>query len=263
MITTAIDVVNLAIASYKPIKVYSLFSGGHDSLTASYIASQASQFDGCVHINTGIGIEETREFVRATCAERHWPLIEMHPDKLTYDELVLNKGFPSGPQSHKTMYYWLKQRQVRRLVKQSKQTYFDRVLLVTGIRVEESKRRMLAKLSVRYRKDGCAIWVNPILDWTAVDCSRLIEQVGLVRNPVVDALHKSGECLCGAFANANDIEEIRMWYPKTAERIAELEQKAKAAGVPCLWAGAPGQIVGRKAGRPKGTFKRPLCIGCE
>lgn len=49
---------------YEPSAVYGLFSGGHDSLCSTHIASTMPNFKGVVHANTGIGIEETREFVR-------------------------------------------------------------------------------------------------------------------------------------------------------------------------------------------------------
>ena len=256
-IKASIDLINQTIEEYKPIKVYGLFSGGHDSLTATYVASLSQKFDAAVHINTGIGIEETRQFVRQTCSKRNWPLIELYPDIKSYDDLVLDKGFPRGPKSHCTMYYWLKQRQVRRLVREAKTKKMDKVLLITGIRVEESRRRMMAKIATPVYKFGAQIWVNPILDWTASDCNQVIFDAGLDRNPVVDFLHRSGECLCGAFARAKDIEEIRMWYPETAKRIAELERKCREKGlVDCVWAGYP-KGIGRK------TISGPLCIGCS
>ena len=62
----ASKVLDQAIAACKPKAVFGLFSGGHDSLTATYVASQHSAFTAAVHINTGIGIEATREFVRKT-----------------------------------------------------------------------------------------------------------------------------------------------------------------------------------------------------
>src|SRR5438105_52319 len=141
----ALFVIETAVVAHHPRRLFALFSGGHDSLASTYIASLHPASSGAVHINTRIGIEETRQFVRETCTARGWPLIELFPDRKTYDDLVLERGFPHGPKSHNTMYYWLKQRQVRRLVKQHKQGRFDRIGLVTGIRVAESARRMQSK----------------------------------------------------------------------------------------------------------------------
>jgi 3'-phosphoadenosine 5'-phosphosulfate sulfotransferase (PAPS reductase)/FAD synthetase len=133
-----------AIAAHNPKRVYGFFSGGHDSLTATAIVAKHPLFTGVVHINTGIGIEETRAFVRDTCRERGWPLFEYGPpDKLdrpqkTYEQMVLEWGFPS-PQEHKIMYGRLKQLAVESLLRD---TAPDRVLFGTGIRKDESVRRM-------------------------------------------------------------------------------------------------------------------------
>ncbi len=248
-----------AVERFNPSHVFALFSGGHDSLTSTAIAAHHPRFSAAVHINTGIGIEETREFVREACRREGWPLIEMHPDQWTYDQLVMQRGgFPSGPKSHSTMYYFLKQRQVRRLVREHKTGIHDRILLVTGIRIDESTRRMGAGLSIPVRREGGQVWVNPILDWSARDCSDFIEETGLARNPVSDLLHRSGECLCGAFARANEIREIELWFPRTASRIHELEGRAAAAGLKsCVWAsrvpGASKQI----------HIQHELCASCE
>ena len=55
---------------------------------------------------------------------------------------------------------------------------------------------------------------------------------GVPRNPVVDLIHKSGECLCGAFAKPNELREIEYWYPEVGKRIRDLEAKVRAAGFP-------------------------------
>lgn len=86
--------------SPRPSSIFALFSGGHDSLCSTALAAKHPSFTAAVHINTGIGIAATREFVRETCAERGWPLIEMHPDAKTYRDLVIEKGMPGGPKAH-------------------------------------------------------------------------------------------------------------------------------------------------------------------
>src|SRR5262245_58615456 len=88
--------------------------------------------------------------------------------------------------------------------------------LVTGIRKQESQRRMGAGISEPVRRDPKntrITWVSPILDWSKIDCGRFIEKQGLSRNRVVDLLHRSGECLCGAMAAAREIREIGRWFP--------------------------------------------------
>lgn len=217
--------------SNRSYPTFGLFSGGHDSLTSTALAAEMPGFVAAAHINTGIGIEETREFVRETCRRQGWPLIELHAER-TYEDLVLTRGgFPSGPKSHSSMYWYLKQKQVNKLVREHKQGATGRVVLVTGIRKAESTRRMGAGISVPERRDGAKIWLNPILDWTARQCSEFMAARGLVRNPVVDLLHRSGECLCGALAHRDEIREIELWFPQAAERIHALEAKARELGL--------------------------------
>lgn len=79
-------VLSVAVNRVRPVKVFALFSGGHDSLCAADVASLIPYFDGCVHIDTGI--EQTREFVRATCCKQGWPLLEYRPP-VSYEEIVL------------------------------------------------------------------------------------------------------------------------------------------------------------------------------
>ena len=40
----------------------------------------------------------------------------------------------------------------------------------------------------------------------------------------------SGECLCGAFAKPDELEEIRLWFPEVAAQIDELQRDVRAAG---------------------------------
>jgi 3'-phosphoadenosine 5'-phosphosulfate sulfotransferase (PAPS reductase)/FAD synthetase len=247
-----------AIQEHQPVRaVFGLFSGGHDSLTSTSIAAQHEDFTAAVHINTGIGIEETREFVRETCKEQGWPLIELHSEH-RYEDLVLKRGgFPQGPKSHSSMYYYLKQRPLDGLIRDTKKARGDRVVLVTGIRVAESVRRMNAAISVPIRRDGASVWVNPILDWTASDCGTYMAAMNIRRSPVVDLLHRSGECLCGALAREEEIHEIDLWYPEAAKRIHDLEAQARACGLKhTRWAS-------RKAWGDAEQITLPMCASCE
>ncbi len=251
---TALDA---AVEEHDPSHVFALFSGGHDSLCSTALTATHPRFTAAVHINTGIGIEDTRTFVRDTCKEQGWPLIEMHPDAKTYRDLVIEKGMPGGPKAHNTMYYWLKQRQVRQLVREHKQGRHGRVALVTGIRTAESERRMASVMAQPVHRIGAQVWVNPILDWTAVDCGRFIEREELRRNPVVDHLHRSGECLlCGALAHARELKDIELWYPREAAMLHEYERLAFEHGhAETVWAGRLRSGVSRQ--------QLPLCTSCE
>lgn len=78
-----------------------------------------------------------------------------------------------------------------------------------------------------------------------------------LNNPVSEKLHMSGECLCGAFAKPDELEEIRFWFPEVAAEIDRLEAEVAAAGHRepfCRW--------GHGQGKP--TEKTgPLCTSCD
>ena len=252
------DLIEQAVSAYHPGAVFALFSGGHDSLTSTAIAAQHPAFTAAVHINTGIGIPATRDFVRDTCAEQDWPLIELHA-AARYEDLVLQRGgFPSGPKSHSSMYWHLKQKPLDGLIRRTKRRKGDNIVLVTGIRTSESVRRMGAGISVPIRRDDhCRVWVNPILDWSALDCGRYMAERGLRRNPVVDVLHRSGECLCGALAREEEIHEIDAWFPRVGQRIHDLEEQARCAGLKATrWAS-------RHKWGDSVALTLPMCSSCE
>src|SRR4029079_4773965 len=86
-----------AIAKFKPVAVYALFSGGHDSLTATHIAARHPKLTGVIHINTGFGVPQTREFVRETAAREGWNFKEYKAKEdcgQDYKALVREFGFP-------------------------------------------------------------------------------------------------------------------------------------------------------------------------
>jgi 3'-phosphoadenosine 5'-phosphosulfate sulfotransferase (PAPS reductase)/FAD synthetase len=258
----AVACIDSAVREHSLTAVYALFSGGHDSLSSTLVASQHESFVGAVHINTGIGVEQTRDFVRETCATNGWSLEEVKAPEGLYEELVLTRGgFPYGSQSHNAMLYYLKQKPLAAWFKGIKGV---RVGFVTGIRRHESVRRMGAGISVPVRPDGRKVWISPILDWSSVDCGRLIAHRGLARNPVVDLLHRSGECLCGALAREREIHEIAAWFPEIAQRINALERECERRGiVASVWAGKSARRLdpGQQQLFAKADFA-PLCTSC-
>lgn len=242
-----------AVKRHSPRGVVGMFSGGHDSLCATHIASQHAAFRGAAHMNTTIGIEATREFVRRVSMERQWRLREYRPP-VSYRDIVLKHGFP-GPGSHLFMYTRLKERCVRQLMRDLQHRPGDRVALVTGVRLAESTRRMGHVKPVQ--KEGGKLWVAPILHWTDDDKNEYMAFHGLPRNPVVDQLCMSGECLCGAFASPGEIAEIEAAFPVVAAEIRALEAEARAAGVHAVWGTRPPS----ETREPKRAG--PMCHSCE
>lgn len=247
------------IAEHRPSHIFGLFSGGHDSLCSTHLASTLPGFSGVIHCNTGIGIEETREYVRETCERFGWRLHELHASR-NYEDLVMDRGgFPSGPQSHNSMLYYLKEKPLREFIQTQKRHRHDRIGLVTGIRTGESRRRMAAAISVPVKREGAKLWINPILDWSDRDKNAYMGAHDLPRNQVTDLLHRSGECLCGALSRREELVEIAGWYPEVAQRIYALEKRAKEAGLDDhFWAMRSPVSANQLELMPTS----PLCVGC-
>ncbi len=250
-VARSLKLIDDAMAKYNPCAVLGLFSGGHDSLTAVHVAAKHSAFSYAVHINTGIGVPETREFVRKTAYMMAWDLHEYSAKACgqDYEKIVAQYGFP-GPGQHSTMYIQLKERPLRVAIAQAKLGYkrTRSVMLISGVRFQESERRMGYQEPVT--RDGSKIWVNIINDWSKADCNRYIESNNIPRSPVVDKIHKSGECLCGAFAKPGEFAELKFWYPEYADYIKGLQVPPNR---PHCW----GERPGRK------TKVGPLCAGCS
>ncbi len=232
-----------------------LFSGGNDSTTLLHIFRDIAPH--AVHANTGIGIEQTRQFVRDTCASWNLPLLEVHPGPgNTYEELVLTQGFP-GPAHHWKMYQRLKERGLRvarrQLVKNPRR---ERVLFIAGRRRQESDRR---KDIPAMEREGSVVWVSPLVDWTKEDLNTYRALWNVPRNEVSDLLHMSGECLCGAFAKAEELEEIEMWFPEAVDHIRQLEARVTANPAidrqRCQWGWGAYRTGKEKVG--------PMCSSCD
>lgn len=265
-----LELIDAAIKEFRATHVIGLFSGGHDSLVATHLAKQHPKFSFALHINTGIGVQATREFVRQTCQEWRIELREYkaeentggngEPDPQIYEELVMERGFP-GPAQHTKMYNRLKERPLRMALRDIERSRKDRTILITGVRQEESERRMRHVEPVQIW-EGTKIWVAPIWDLTKIDINRYIEENGISRNPVVDLIHKSGECLCGAFASPGELKELEGWFPEEALCIRKLEQKVREAGFPWGWEDRPPNWF-LEVQNGQMMLDQMLCIGCN
>lgn len=235
-----------------------LYSGGNDSTTVAHLFKHRANY--AIHANTTIGIEQTRQFVRDTCKTFGLELLEyVPPAGSTFRDLVLDQGFP-GPGMHYKMYQRLKERclvQARRqLVDNPRQ---DRIVFLSGRRRTESARRAnVPEMS----RQGSIVWVSPLVNWTKTDMNTYRQIVGNVpRNEVSDLIHMSGECLCGAFAKLNELDEIGLWFPDVVEHIHELEREVTATGKfpekVCRWGWGAGTPVGDD------VQSGPLCSSCE
>lgn len=273
-IAASVREMNAVIEQLKPKLVVGLMSGGDDSIPACLIASKCQQFDGILHVNTGIGIEDTRTHVRSVCSEMGWKLWEYKasentkadgtPDPMDYEAIVLKHGFP-GAFGHRMMYSKLKERQLRRFKRdqgisgagKKKQ----RVLFVSGVRKQESARRKKTVPTELISLTPSEIWAAPIREWDRKDCREAREVAGIPRNPVSFNIHKSGECLCGAFAKKGELAEIEFFYPETGRYLRDLERRAKEAGHNWGWEDqAPSKPKSQASTAP---LNQHLCVKCN
>lgn len=241
-----------------------MFSGGNDSIVLAHLMRGMATH--AVLANTETGIEETYQFVRDTCRSWRLPLIEKRPP-VAYRDLVIEHGFP-GPAHHEKMYQRLKERCFRA----AKRDLMDdprnqRVVFLAGRRRRESERRnsrAAAGAIVPVERDGNVIWVSPLHDWTNEDINTYRKRfVDCPRNEVADHLHMSGECLCGAFARPDELDEVGFFYPAAKARINQWEAEALAAGKApterCRWGWGAYDTQSRLGPRPK-TGR--LCSSC-
>lgn len=233
-----------------------LFSGGKDSTVLAHLFKSKADF--AVHINTTIGIEKTRQFVRDTCKSWKLPLIERKPPQgSTYEELVIDQGFP-GPGHHWKMYQRLKERALRIVRRELVTSRSERVVFLAGRRRSESKRRMNVP---EMEREGSVVWISPIVNWTAMDLSDYrAANPDCPSNPVSDLIHMSGECLCGAFASPGERKEIGFWFPEVERELARLESLVTDVGShptkKCRW----GWGAGTSAKKSKSGH---LCSSCD
>ncbi len=228
-----------------------LFSGGNDSTVLAHMFRDDATH--AIHADTTIGIQQTRQFVRDTCAGWGLELVETRAP-VSYRDLVLERGFP-GPAMHWKMYSRLKERALdaARHELGVAGSRSKAALFLAGRRRAESERRANVPL---WENDGSVIWVSPLAMWTKLDLNTYREMFDDVpRNEVSDLLHMSGECLCGAFAKPGELNEIGQWFPEVAEEIRQLERDVAAAGhAPpfCRW--------GHGEGTPSPSGR--LCSSC-
>jgi 3'-phosphoadenosine 5'-phosphosulfate sulfotransferase (PAPS reductase)/FAD synthetase len=264
-----------AVAEYRPVEIFAGFSGGHDSLVSTHFTMGWSGEATALHLNTGIGIEATRRFVRSTAADRSWSFHEATTAE-SYDDMILGRvegvpgGFP-GPAMHATYYQRLKERPLRKVASEARSGHprGERrwVMIVTGIRGDESAVRTGYQRAVSVQATDSLVWVNPFY-WATADHFRAYrERHDLPSNPVCTRLGFSGECLCGAFADTGELCRIRATCPATADRIEALQVEAANAGYPWGYEqGPPRWFAAAKRGQSFFPFHdghRPMCHNCE
>lgn len=238
-----------------------LFSGGHDSLVATHFSMEKGLAEAVLHIDTGTGLPQNQDFVEDFCRGRGYPLT-VESSSYSLKELAVEFGFPS-PATHTWTYRYLKERPLREVAKRSD----GKPHFYTGVRRQESERRF------RNVEDGREtdrfVWYAPIASFSKRDVEAYIDDHDLPRNPVVENIHRSGECFCGAFA-ARDEEliDLEAHYPRHYNYLLEVEERVQSEiGTSedyCFWGHGeadPRSLRAEKA--EKDDQQLVLCRGCQ
>jgi len=196
---------------------FGLLSGGKDSAVAVHKMFQEAEDDKknpvAVYLDTGIGIQENREYVEKLCDHYGWQLWTLRTQE-NYEELVKQYGFP-GPSKHTMFYAALKERQLQKLGSIAEEPHY-----YTGIRASESQRRM--GNAERIDEQHGAVWHSEIIDWSLEQVERYIEEHDIPENELWNKGHFK-DCGCGAFGSPEELLEIEADYPEMYERITGLE----------------------------------------
>lgn len=266
------QVLERAIAEVNPSKIYVLFSGGKDSsVTLEFLWREyPNLLSGVIHVDTTIADPETAEFSAEFCRERNLDLHIVRPAR-SYEEMVLQFGF-FGPGLHSIPYNELKNKPIEAFARAQKRDRNDRILLLTGVRADESARR--AQNTRELTKRGSVYYSAPLIDYSRHDMERYRTEFSVPKSPCANLLCMSGDCFCGAKAKPEEIKDIKLLRPVVAEQISLLEEKVRCAGFTnCVWGVRPTEDdlatirlrlknagIAQDPGQEDATG--PLCINC-
>ncbi len=219
---------------------WSLFSGGKDSIVTAHVLASRSELNGLVFLDTGIATYDVLPHVKDVSQTYDWPL-KVYRTSYSYDDLVLRYGFPCTKRSHQWFMSYLKGRGIRQFKKE-----FPQGVLASGVRVKESISR---SISAKEWGEWEQVKVYaPILTWSDEEVWTYIRANNLPVSPAYQALHISGDCLCGAFGSDEELAMLRAFYPQEYQRIIDLQfKRSEISTKHCKW----------------GVKKKPPSCQCE
>ena len=255
--------------------IFAAVSGGDDSIVALYFAylSPHIELDGILHIDTGIGIPETREYVEEIAEDLGLKCYTVGEGNIrypheSYSYLVTKFGFPgANPIAHSQVQSNLKDKPFNRF-----ESYINGdIALISGVRKAESNRRydklrQLAENGINEVKQ--ILWVSPIVEFDEKDLKEFKEEHDIKENMVSAMLNSSGECLC-AYEDRQRLETLKEFYPEVAQKIFKLEfdvlEEVARGNVPreyALWAHGS-MDKGEFEKQSDSTQAQLLCADCE
>jgi len=263
------------LAERNPDHILAAVSGGDDSVVALYFAylSDEIDLDGILHVDTGIGIPQTRDYVESLADKLNLECYTLDDDNARYGHetfryLVLKFGFPgANPIAHSQTQSNLKDKPFNRLVS----SFDGDVALISGVRKSESSRRYqalndLAEEGINEIKQ--ITWVSPIAEFDESDLDQFRDTHDIPENMVTALLNSSGECLC-AFEDRRRLKTLNEFFPEVAYRINKLEIEVLELvcrgeinpdyAIWCHGSLSSGEYEARTDSEQKGLF----CADCE
>jgi len=234
---------------------WALLSGGKDSTLTALKMSDENRLEGVIYIDTGIGLNETKEYVEDLSYRFDWPL-RIFNGYTSYDAYVLKHGFPT-PAGHSQIMHILKLDSVRRFISRYKKEEGKTPLLFSGVRSSESDRR--SKWARRFQFYQGAYWDCPIFHYGDEQVWELHYKSKIPINSAYGTIGKSGDCLCGAFGNLTEKKIIEKFYPYLSDHINYLEENTKSEKYN-IWGNTDKPICSLRA---KNNPELLLCSECS
>jgi phosphoadenosine phosphosulfate reductase len=207
--------------------IFTLFSGGRDSLVALHLSKAVSERLGvglsAVHVDTTVSTPGNLEYVKETCKELRIKLVVLRP-RLDFFSLVDKWGFPTV--TRRWCCYHLK---IEPLKIFFKSIDVSRAMVVDGIRAEESWRRKNFPKLARHRHFNLLNY-HPILEWTGKNVLNYIEMHNLRENPLYNKLPRVTECWCTAFKTIRQFTILKHEWPELFKKFIEAEANLKTGG---------------------------------
>jgi len=172
-----------------------------------------------VFVDTTVGLPLVRDYIEKVSKLYGWNLVIVSP-KRSFFEIASKQGMPTP-----RIRWCCRYLKLRPLLEYAASLGKQRILFVTGLRRNESKRRSKLKGLFYRRYRGVDIfYVDPIIDWGDEDVERYIEENSLPVNPAYKLIGFSGECFCGAFTKLEHLIKVAREYPDFIEKFRILEE---------------------------------------
>lgn len=261
------EIVCKAILDVNPYAICLMLSGGDDSITALQVAVMLGvKIDFIIHGVTGTGLPEVRQYVEKVA--------ELHNIKIIYAEAgtafvdyVKRKGFFGvGADAHKFSYHILKVNPFDRAISKyiRKGVPGRKIMLLNGVRVDESDNRADNFGDNPYRWQKNNYWVNIIHWWTKTDCLKLLEAESVQRSPVAICLGRSGECNCGTMQSEADRIAASQFNPEWGKWMMDLRREiTRKWGWDINQNPSKERMKEMKALLANQSDFMPMCVGCK